>query len=486
VLKLTNPIHSHSVSSGSQPVLRILWTREAWRGDRFRQALQEAIAGVADMRPLPPEASALGGPILDLSGTLQLAPGMEVWRFETSLGRPLPRRLAQAANWHRPPFAAAIRLMRYCEERAEGEILGEAVIGTRQSYRAILFDQTRKAALLLRQALEHGRIPAAAPPLLECRSNDGPLTFMIGGARRVGGLASAAFLNDEWCIGIADAPITAALASDRLSITWMPNPTRDSYHADPFRWPGTSRILCEEFSFRTQKGRLVAAHVQDGKLCLSSVLLDLATHLSYPYAFQQDGTVYVVPESADSRETLIYRLDPDSSLKPISIINRGSRIVDTTVFRVDGVHWAAYTDLDIGVHDNLCLAYARQLTGPWTPHLRNPVKMDIRSSRPGGTPFWHGGVLYRPAQDCAATYGNAVVINRILSLTTTEFHEFPVARLDPDPAGPFPHGFHTISADGERTMIDGKRRRLRPAASVRKAFHCALNRTRHPPGGRNC
>ncbi len=47
------------------------------------------------------------------------------------------------------------------------------------------------------------------------------------------------------------------------------------------------------------------------------------------------------------------------------------------------------------------------LEGPWEPHRRNPVKCDVRGSRPAGTPFVHGGELYRPAQDGSKRYGKA-------------------------------------------------------------------------------
>ena len=49
------------------------------------------------------------------------------------------------------------------------------------------------------------------------------------------------------------------------------------------------------------------------------------------------------------------------------------------------------------------------------------------------------------------------MINRVLRLTPTEFEETPAAFVDPDPHGPYPHGLHTLSAFGTRTLVDGKR-----------------------------
>ena len=88
----------------------------------------------------------------------------------------------------------------------------------------------------------------------------------------------------------------------------------------------------------------------------------------------------------------------------------------------------------------------------------NPVRCDVRNARPAGPPFVHEGCLYRPAQDCSRSYGGAIVLNRIDVLTTEWFHETPMARIQPDPNGPYPDGTHTLSPLGPtQTLVDGKR-----------------------------
>jgi len=64
-----------------------------------------------------------------------------------------------------------------------------------------------------------------------------------------------------------------------------------------------------------------------------------------------------------------------------------------------------FTDADDGPLTKLRVWFADDLLGSWCPHPGNPVKPDIRSARPAGTPFVHDGALYRPAQDCSRTYG---------------------------------------------------------------------------------
>jgi hypothetical protein len=79
--------------------------------------------------------------------------------------------------------------------------------------------------------------------------------------------------------------------------------------------------------------------------------------------------------------------------------------------------------------------------------------------------------LIRPAQDCSRSYGSAITLNRIVALTPTEFREETVARIDPDPDGPYPHGIHTLSFVGESMLVDGKRHEFRwNAAQLNRNF----------------
>ena len=116
-----------------------------------------------------------------------------------------------------------------------------------------------------------------------------------------------------------------------------------------------------------------------------------------------------------------------------------------------------YTDRDRGSNVKLYLAMAPKLDGPWYPHPGNPVKTDISSARPGGTPFVHEGVLYRPAQDSTHTYGGGLVIHRVNKMTAIQYDEEVVCRLAPGRNGRYSSAFHTLAAAGELSVVDGKR-----------------------------
>jgi hypothetical protein len=196
--------------------------------------------------------------------------------------------------------------------------------------------------------------------------------------------------------------------------------------------------------------------------------------------------VLCIPETSEAQEIALYEAEcfPERWTRLATLVT-GTAIVDATLFRHEEYWWLAGSELAaFGANCELHLWYAQSILGPWNPHPGNPVKVDIRSARPAGTPFVQDGVLYRPAQDCSRTYGGRVIINRVLTLTPLAFREEAFVAVDPDRAGPYPSGLHTLSQVGKATLIDGKRVRFIPAEFRRvllKKLSSAFKRSRVTP-----
>jgi hypothetical protein len=265
---------------------------------------------------------------------------------------------------------------------------------------------------------------------------------------------------DVWAIGIVSEPVENFLKSRSVITTsWVEIPSGEGYIADPFPWPGRDGIILHE-RYSTRRGRgTIEALVQDADATYRSVPLQLniTSHLSYPYTYAEPGLVLCLPEMLGERRQQIYKLEPNAPPAVFCTVAEDVAMADPTLFRHGGLYWIAYNDADLGLHENLCLRYAARLEGPWAPHPLNPVKVDIRSSRPGGVPCKVDEILYRPAQDCSRSYGSALVINKVSTCTPALYEEEPVARLVPDPAGRFPDGLHTISVTSQGILFDGKR-----------------------------
>lgn len=313
-------------------------------------------------------------------------------------------------------------------------------------------------------------------------------------ARLVLKAASDLFRHEQWNVGIVEQPIAAFLGSaDRAATRWLPDPRPEEIRADPFGLvkDGRLTVLCEHLSFEDSRGVIVAVEPAAGTQMSHrpvSIGPSPAVHLSYPFLLEVGGRTFCMPETHEAAEVSLYEVErfPDRWRKLATLLSN-TVIVDASLFSHGGLWWLAGSEAaPKGANCELHLWYATEMTGPWRAHPGNPVKIDVRSARPGGTPFVHAGVLYRPAQDCSRTYGGRILINRVLTLTPTAFQEETAAQVDPDISGPYPEGLHTLSAVGAVTLIDGKRIRFIPAQfarTLRSWFSVAFGKRRRPVSG---
>jgi hypothetical protein len=145
-----------------------------------------------------------------------------------------------------------------------------------------------------------------------------------------------------------------------------------------------------------------------------------------------------------------------------AVLMQDIEAADTTLHldRRTGVWWmfAAVTEHGSSSHDTLSLFHSDRLEGPWQPHPMNPVKLDPLSSRPAGPLVEWEGRLFRPAQDCTASYGSGLVWCEILTLSPEAFEERVVTR---HAAPPGYTGLHTYGRGSGFEVVDFKRRRWR-------------------------
>jgi hypothetical protein len=285
-------------------------------------------------------------------------------------------------------------------------------------------------------------------------------------ARRLAGSLDGLVTHDDWHIGIVDAPIERFLEpGPPPPIAWL-RLRPGHFAADPFgvERDGRLHVFYEDFDQRGGIGTIHHVAIEaDGSLSEPRLVIDAGVHASYPFLLEDDGNVYLLPEIGASGELVLYEAtDFPDGWRPAATLLPGVPALDASIVRFEDRWWLFATRLDRGANHDLFIWHADALRGPWHEHAGNPVESDIRSARPGGTPFIVDGVLYRPSQDDSGVYGGRLVVNRVLTLSPTEFREEPARIVSPDPA--YPDGLHTLSAAGGRTLVDGNHRHLVPGA----------------------
>jgi hypothetical protein len=277
------------------------------------------------------------------------------------------------------------------------------------------------------------------------------------------------FHVEVWNVGFVTKSVAQILTDPALhaeAVTWCKPHKARHFIADPFVYTegGEQHVLVEDYD--QGKGRICRlVKPQAAEKLELAVEFEHPYHLSYPCTFSENGRIFCVPETYQWGRVGLHEV-VNGRWQLVRTMLEGQPVVDPTLFKHGGLFWLLFTRQDDGAWGNLRLhAYhAESLHGEWRPHVLNPIKTDIGSCRPAGSVILLDGILYRPSQDCSETYGGAVVINRILKLSPTEFEEVEAARIEPIKAGPYPAGLHTINAMGSQSVIDSKKFSFDPFA----------------------
>jgi hypothetical protein len=303
---------------------------------------------------------------------------------------------------------------------------------------------------------------STAAPVLHSPNNVQMLAFALKILRNIAGeIARQKLTAEKWNIGVVDSPITVFLnPSVKQEVHWLPTSRYYRFVADPFgvRKEGALCVLFEDFNYYRSKGRISSLRLGNGATAVAENALEESFHLSYPFLIEHEGAIYCVPEASQANRVVLYRADDfPRRWSYIATLIDNFAAVDPTVVRYGGRWWLFATNQKDGNNHKLSIWHAPDLVGPWTPHALKPAKVDVRSARPAGTPFFHEGILYRPAQDCSATYGARVVINRVLKMTPYEFAEEVASVVEPDDRL-YRDGIHTLAAVSDVTLVDGMKR----------------------------
>jgi hypothetical protein len=241
------------------------------------------------------------------------------------------------------------------------------------------------------------------------------------------------------------------------------------FYADPFpiQHKGRLTLFVEEFDHLQRKGLISALAFDDqGPIGRPEPVLELPYHLSYPFVFADGDDIWMVPESCAAGTIDLYRATRfPSGWRHEARLVEGVTASDATLLKHDGRWWMFATVRDDGgtYSDTLHIWSAPDFKGPWTPHPRNPVLIDIASARPAGRFVHRHGALMRPVQDCRTGYGDALGLARVLRLDDNGFEQIVETTLH---AGPLWPGcrLHTLNEAGGFEFIDGSghaRRRIR-------------------------
>jgi hypothetical protein len=280
------------------------------------------------------------------------------------------------------------------------------------------------------------------------------------------------FYSPHWRIGwrfVANEDVWSR--GDLGGAPWnvLPNPPF-RFFADPFPIvrQGKTWLFFEDFDHRRGQGQISAvAFDASGPVGDIMPVLREPWHLSFPYVFEYEGTLWMLPESSENGTVSLYRADdfPLRWVRELDLIT-DLPASDSVITRFGERLWLFTTvpSHRPSVSDALLLFSAKSLFGPWVPHVGNPVLIDGVSARSAGPIILRDGVLWRAVQDCERRYGAALGLAKVLRIDDQGFEQRVEKVIKPDHRWPG-WRLHTLSRAGALECIDGSAVSLRRSAT---------------------
>ena len=238
-------------------------------------------------------------------------------------------------------------------------------------------------------------------------------------------------------------------------------PGNDRLWADPFIIERNNSyfVFFEEMLYKEQKGRIAVMEIdKNGKCHKPQKALERNHHLSYPFLFEEDDNLYMLPESSQNKSVDLYKCtDFPLGWEYSSNLLSNVEAADSTLFKHNNKYWlftSAREHPAASINDNLYLFFSNSLeNGIWHPHPLNPIVSCVEAARPAGRVFMKGNKIFRPAQNASKYYGYGIQIMEIIKLSEDEYEEKHVHSIHPGWSNDV-IGTHTYNFSGQMTVID--------------------------------
>ena len=273
--------------------------------------------------------------------------------------------------------------------------------------------------------------------------------------------------HNLWNIGFVEEGVTSVLTKKNPTIHGVKKRFHDRWFADPFILDVTDSeiiVLAEEFCYKLQRGR-IARVVIDRKTYEEKdfeIILDLPTHLSFPFILRQNNKVYILPENSASGCSTIYEYNDE--LRKVTALHHISEepFADATIFDIDGKTYL-FTTILPDTNSSSVKIYVFDKEQMKVVDRIASVNFPIICGRNAGEIFSVEGNLYRPAQDCTLCYGHGVILQK-MTINNGVFSFENIKGIYPNTFR-YNQGIHTfnnykglivVDARGYRNLIIGR------------------------------
>lgn len=210
------------------------------------------------------------------------------------------------------------------------------------------------------------------------------------------------------------------------------------FWADPFLFNKDNKtyVFFENLSYEKMIGKISCGEVyEDSKnnFILANIkdVLVKEYHLSYPQIFEDNGEIFMIPETSSNNRVEVYKsLNFPNDWELYSFAFEGERISDTTYFQdEEGKKW-----LFLNKNNGLYIYQIEDLKfSKIIHHKLNPISMDTKFTRNAGSIFKHNNDYIRPNQyNISGVYGYGLRLSKISKLNLLEYSEEEIKVVKPN------------------------------------------------------
>lgn len=257
--------------------------------------------------------------------------------------------------------------------------------------------------------------------------------------------------EQHWTLGFIDGPVEDVVNGKPYDIRYVNGIPSDRWFADPFILDydeQSIQLLVEEYCYKVKRGRIARITIDRNSYHLLSykIILDLPTHLSFPFIERKDGKFYISPENSASGSwyKYEYNADNDQLIKAQVVVNEPLTDAIKTDVCGDDLIFATHIPTQNG---KVLAVYDAN------GEKKNEIKFQSNIARNAGDWFKVGEKVYRPAQDCNGGYGMAVIIQEIKKDVEGN-HVFNVIRRITSTHPKFTTGCHTFNNYRNLIVVD--------------------------------
>ena len=241
------------------------------------------------------------------------------------------------------------------------------------------------------------------------------------------------FYPEEWYIAIRKRKNNKTILENQEDTFLLLKNTWRYWCADPFLVEDNDEIFVffEAYDRLLRKGRIGYRKILGKKIGPIKIIITENCHMSYPVVYKDHNGWVMIPETNAKEKVLKYRAKKFPDIWSLGFSMHDGCVVDTTILDFNENHeptsFLAYEkNIDFKNGNLVCYAYEGKKL------IKLTEEIDTNSTkRPAGNIFVSDGIEYRPSQLYKNTYGEAIIINKILAKEKNKYHEEECKRIYP-------------------------------------------------------